>query len=434
MALIKCSECGKEISDKAAACIHCGCPMSAAASADNAPRSISVRFDAVVSGDDNGTSNQSVYVAELGRNVDFAIDNNTKVHEVIKVELREGSKYDYILFKAATVTKTQEASSGAAASADNPPNSISVRFDAVVSGDDNGKSSQTVYVSELGRYVEFTIDNNTKVDEVYRIELRAGSKYDYIFFRAATVTKTRKPSLGAAASYDSSAVITTSNESVKQFSDAEMKKKIKALKLRVYIKPVIRLLFTTYFLLSFVGLYATIFLYPDGGAPEMLMNVIAVGFTAGFVPVFFFAFWPYLIGRYPDPGFFLTRKIMKHLKKRNLLEKAVAEMETCELVPFGDKMCLSDSFLFPKRKNGVIIPCDELMWVYDSYSRRKGCGYLMLGTKKWGLRCFSRNRNRKQYAQASAATIQALQKRNPSILVGETRENRKTYFKTLRSK
>ena len=28
MALIKCSECGKEISDKAAACVHCGCPVS----------------------------------------------------------------------------------------------------------------------------------------------------------------------------------------------------------------------------------------------------------------------------------------------------------------------------------------------------------------------------------------------------------------------
>lgn len=27
MALIKCKECGKEISDKATACIHCGCPI-----------------------------------------------------------------------------------------------------------------------------------------------------------------------------------------------------------------------------------------------------------------------------------------------------------------------------------------------------------------------------------------------------------------------
>lgn len=28
MALIKCSECGKEISDKAITCIHCGCPIN----------------------------------------------------------------------------------------------------------------------------------------------------------------------------------------------------------------------------------------------------------------------------------------------------------------------------------------------------------------------------------------------------------------------
>ena len=27
MALIKCSDCGRDISDKAASCIHCGCPV-----------------------------------------------------------------------------------------------------------------------------------------------------------------------------------------------------------------------------------------------------------------------------------------------------------------------------------------------------------------------------------------------------------------------
>ena len=27
MPLIKCPECGKEVSDRAAACIHCGCPL-----------------------------------------------------------------------------------------------------------------------------------------------------------------------------------------------------------------------------------------------------------------------------------------------------------------------------------------------------------------------------------------------------------------------
>ncbi len=28
MALIKCPECGKEVSDRAQACIHCGCPLT----------------------------------------------------------------------------------------------------------------------------------------------------------------------------------------------------------------------------------------------------------------------------------------------------------------------------------------------------------------------------------------------------------------------
>ena len=27
MAFVKCPECGKEISDKATVCIHCGCPI-----------------------------------------------------------------------------------------------------------------------------------------------------------------------------------------------------------------------------------------------------------------------------------------------------------------------------------------------------------------------------------------------------------------------
>ncbi|MCD8398666.1 MAG: zinc ribbon domain-containing protein, partial [Lachnospiraceae bacterium] len=28
MALIRCPECGGQVSDKAAACIHCGCPLN----------------------------------------------------------------------------------------------------------------------------------------------------------------------------------------------------------------------------------------------------------------------------------------------------------------------------------------------------------------------------------------------------------------------
>ena len=35
MSLIKCSECGKEISDKATNCVHCGCPITSSPANSN---------------------------------------------------------------------------------------------------------------------------------------------------------------------------------------------------------------------------------------------------------------------------------------------------------------------------------------------------------------------------------------------------------------
>ncbi len=51
MALIKCPECGKEISDKAAACIHCGCPMQPTVyRAEQSPPPASVTVETVTQG------------------------------------------------------------------------------------------------------------------------------------------------------------------------------------------------------------------------------------------------------------------------------------------------------------------------------------------------------------------------------------------------
>lgn len=105
MALIKCSECGREISDKATACVHCGCPVSASLPAP----SLSMNFHAVLSGPDSEKSPQSVYVPELGRNVEFPVDNDSQVGESYKITLREGSKYDHIIFTVASISKNPHA-------------------------------------------------------------------------------------------------------------------------------------------------------------------------------------------------------------------------------------------------------------------------------------------------------------------------------------
>lgn len=46
MAMIKCAECGKDISDKAPACIHCGAPLTASASTTAEPMNVRLDKDA----------------------------------------------------------------------------------------------------------------------------------------------------------------------------------------------------------------------------------------------------------------------------------------------------------------------------------------------------------------------------------------------------
>ena len=461
MALIRCVECGREISDRAAACIYCGCPVSASVQRtetntppqkltqehnENKNRGLSVDFNAVLSGAENGTSQQKVYVHKLGRYVQFPVRNTLRTGDTLKVSLQEENEYNYILFKAVSVSKPANGSSAAPANTqppskddvtidnimnqifgENTQNTPTVRIEAKLTGPKNTNTMVSVFVPEFNKTVKVGIPNSMTEGQTFTVSASLNSALNGINkpFKVylAKVTHTDAPAPQTVSRKPHTAVPT----------HMDLEQKIKELKRRVYIKPIIRLFFSVYFLLSFAGLFLMMGLYPDGGAPDLLMNIIGIGFSVGFLSVFWFTFLPYIIGFYPDPNFFKTRKIMRHLEQRNLLEQAVMEMETCKLVPFGDSMCLSDSFLFPKKKNGVIIPCDELLWVYNSFSGRKSSGYLMLGTEHWGIQCFSRIKGRKRNAQLSDATIQALQQRNPSILVGETKENKKKYFQFIKN-
>lgn len=308
-----------------------------------------------------------------------------------------------------------------------------VNAEVCLVGDQTATTRVSVYVPEFGRNVRVDIPNSIEQGQSITLSEGANAALNGVKsplnVRVTKVTCMEAPKASPAESETSE---TEPMPEVK--ADADLRKKVSALKRRVYTKPLISLFFSMYFILSVAGMFIMMNLYPDGGAPEMLMNIIGCGFSLGFLPVFYFKFLPYLIGRYPAPGFFKIRKVMKNLKKRNLLEKAVAEMETCRLVAFGDKMVLSDSFLFPRKKNGIIIPCDELLWVYVDYSHRRGRGYIMLGTEKLGIECFSCIRRSKQYEQVAAATISALQRRNPAILVGWTRENKKKYSQLIKKK
>lgn len=441
MALIKCAECGREISDKAAACVHCGCPTSVSTQANasntkTAPRVLSMDFDAVLYGADTESTSQKIFVKELGRNVEFSIRNNTQVGETIKINLQEGSNFDYILFTAVSVYKALKAPVAASANTQSSntanatdlinallgaQNAPTVTVEVTLANTQTGFTPCNVYVPEFNRAVTVHIPNSMAEGQTYTVGADINSKLNGIN-RALKVYVAKVTRAGA------------TTQAAAAPNGINVAQKIRALKLRAYIKPTIRLIFVLYFLLSAVGFMVLVSMFPEGGAPKLLMNITTIGFTLGFIPVFCFIFLPYLIGFYPEPGFAKIRKFMKHLESRNLLEKAVVEMETCQPVPFGDKMRLSDNFLFHKRKNGIIIPCDEILWVYGLYSKSRCRGTLMLGTEKWGLQSYSSIPGRKQYMQKAPIAIDEMRKRNPSAMVGETKENRQKYFQYIRSK
>ena len=97
MALISCPECGKQISDQASACIHCGYPLPKQPTAPAAPPSPD-RFSVVLTACPDGPETQSKVVellmAELGisrAEAEAYVDNCTVVPSIV---LREGMTQD----------------------------------------------------------------------------------------------------------------------------------------------------------------------------------------------------------------------------------------------------------------------------------------------------------------------------------------------------
>ena len=126
MALIKCEECCKEISNKAKACIHCGCPISSNDSKngenindnkefvfkqsiseffDENSRKLSIEFDAVVSNKPKESTQNKIYIKELDRHVEILVPNNIKENEKIWKKIDGDPKCELIVFTVKSISK-----------------------------------------------------------------------------------------------------------------------------------------------------------------------------------------------------------------------------------------------------------------------------------------------------------------------------------------
>ncbi len=85
MALIKCPECGKEISDKAAACPNCGCPVAEMTTSGTVrikmPNNIVEGWVGLFSSRDASVSanGKILWKGHHGENAEFTIDEPTKI-------------------------------------------------------------------------------------------------------------------------------------------------------------------------------------------------------------------------------------------------------------------------------------------------------------------------------------------------------------------
>lgn len=125
MALIKCEECGREISNKAKACIHCGCPISSDDSVnivdsngenkiivkssknefyDKNSQKLWVAFDAVVSNKSKESTFNHVYVKELDKTIEILVPNNIKENEQIWKKVDDTFKCEIVVFTVKNVS------------------------------------------------------------------------------------------------------------------------------------------------------------------------------------------------------------------------------------------------------------------------------------------------------------------------------------------
>lgn len=86
MAMIRCPECGQEISDKAEKCIHCGCPLNAMDVAGEVriklPNDVVYGWAGLFSSrkaEITDAQGQSLWRGEHGENARFKIDKPTKI-------------------------------------------------------------------------------------------------------------------------------------------------------------------------------------------------------------------------------------------------------------------------------------------------------------------------------------------------------------------
>ena len=129
----------------------------------------------------------------------------------------------------------------------------------------------------------------------------------------------------------------------------------------------------------------------------------------------------------------LFRRI-KELEINGVLKEMVFDLETSELVKFGDKAVLSDKYLFFHNGKKLPIPCNEIYWMY--LTTYNGYTSIKLGTKNNGIISYSGVEvENRRYKEIISDAFGELQDRTDTEILWEySAENKEKYEKMVSGK
>ena len=156
---------------------------------------------------------------------------------------------------------------------------------------------------------------------------------------------------------------------------------------------------------------------------------ILIKIMAGIILV---CFYPALYALIRLPYTIKLFKKIKEYEKNNILDEMVFDLETSEVVDFGDKAILSDKYLFTKNFKRLPIPCNEIYWLYTTIFN--GYVSLKIGTKNHGIVSYSGvNADDRKFDEILNEASQELQKRvGKNLLLDYSEENKEKYRQIIK--
>ena len=214
-----------------------------------------------------------------------------------------------------------------------------------------------------------------------------------------------------------------------EITEKELNKKVKKFKAKLMRgKAIAFSMLITYGIIFIIGWILKIMGFTGEESGFMYSLYMVLGFIA------FVCVYPGLYALIRLKHIIKLFRRVKQLESTGTLKEMVFDLETSELVKFGDKAVLSDKYLIFHNGKKLPIPCNEIYWMY--LTTFNGYTSIKLGTKNNGIISYSgvEVENRRYKEIISDAFCELQDRTDTEILWEYSAENKEKYEKMVSRK